>query len=870
MKKVLIYMVCVLSIGLGFSLAYAEIEMSEDPIYHLSGEHDPAGAGWGDFNEDGWPDLVVTASSIDIYENFADDVSILLLMYNNYGANYNIQDESDNIREQFESYGWTITTAALSSEITPCAYGYSIGNTPINVDTLVSEISDISDYDCLCIMPGSNHNEILADQGALDLIQMALDQNLVVAAWCRTVRILASIDAINGLEVVGHADYAAEYTAAGATYLGDNHPPVIQGNIVTSVRSRFYRTEMCQAIKQVIEQYSLLNIPELRDYQFDDATYGNGDGILDNGETVTLGVTIENTGSGEITDVAVSLFVDDATVVIDDGTSYLGTIAAGATVDINADPLQITIPSNYISRLDTFYIEITYNDSEADTAYFTHSVGTPKILLVDDDSGEGIVNYYTDIFDELKVPVHVWNYPLGNDPDISTLNQYDIVVWFVGGYRTDPMDSVEISVLKQYLDNGGKLFLTGQGIAEQLSTYDADFLNNYLKSDYLSSSYEMYLNAYPEAEIFYAEDTIKISGNDAANNQTHVCCIDAINGGIAEMMFMGNDLCGAVSYSDLYQLVYFAFGFEAISIDEGRFTKSVETMLKILEFFNYQHPMLAPEASDIIITPGDNTHMTDHTPDITWTYSDPGLETQVYYHIQVGVDDDWEFSEKWDTAPLLGMESSVTYSGYDLNDGEEYYFRVRVHNGMLWSDWIMNFINMNSIPVPDSLSPENMEEIDLNPPILSHVSMTDAESDPITYSYQLFNDSLLTSLVEELLDVSYVAGDTLQWQTTSLLTDYEDYYWRARCSDHLEDGEWSDAASFLKVPAYICGDSNGDGDANVGDAVHIINYVFKGGPAPYPIEAGDANCDSDCNVGDAVYLINYVFKGGPAPCEGCE
>jgi hypothetical protein len=65
---------------------------------------------------------------------------------------------------------------------------------------------------------------------------------------------------------------------------------------------------------------------------------------------------------------------------------------------------------------------------------------------------------------------------------------------------------------------------------------------------------------------------------------------------------------------------------------------------------------------------------------------------------------------------------------------------------------------------------------------------------------------------------------------------------------------------------YVCGDANGDGTVNVGDAVHLINYVFKGGPAPIPLEAGDANCDFEVNVGDAVYLINYVFKGGPAPC----
>ncbi len=71
---------------------------------------------------------------------------------------------------------------------------------------------------------------------------------------------------------------------------------------------------------------------------------------------------------------------------------------------------------------------------------------------------------------------------------------------------------------------------------------------------------------------------------------------------------------------------------------------------------------------------------------------------------------------------------------------------------------------------------------------------------------------------------------------------------------------------FLTITEFRCGDANGDWTINVGDAVFVINYIFKSGPAPNPIEAGDANCDGARNVGDAVYVINYIFKSGPAPC----
>jgi hypothetical protein len=86
---------------------------------------------------------------------------------------------------------------------------------------------------------------------------------------------------------------------------------------------------------------------------------------------------------------------------------------------------------------------------------------------------------------------------------------------------------------------------------------------------------------------------------------------------------------------------------------------------------------------------------------------------------------------------------------------------------------------------------------------------------------------------------------------------------------------YSRALTDPEIEALACqcipGDANNDCQVNVGDAVYLISYVFKGGPppTPYGICSGDANCDCQVNVGDAVYIISYVFKGGPGPCD-CE
>jgi hypothetical protein len=67
------------------------------------------------------------------------------------------------------------------------------------------------------------------------------------------------------------------------------------------------------------------------------------------------------------------------------------------------------------------------------------------------------------------------------------------------------------------------------------------------------------------------------------------------------------------------------------------------------------------------------------------------------------------------------------------------------------------------------------------------------------------------------------------------------------------------------ISQFICGDCNGDEIVDVGDVVYLINYLYKNGSAPDPVEAGDANGDEIVDVGDVVHLINYLYKSGPAP-----
>ncbi len=62
-----------------------------------------------------------------------------------------------------------------------------------------------------------------------------------------------------------------------------------------------------------------------------------------------------------------------------------------------------------------------------------------------------------------------------------------------------------------------------------------------------------------------------------------------------------------------------------------------------------------------------------------------------------------------------------------------------------------------------------------------------------------------------------------------------------------------------------CGDVNGPGTVNALDITYLINFLYKHGPAPNPLQSGDVNNSGTVNALDITFLINYLYKHGPAP-----
>jgi uncharacterized repeat protein (TIGR01451 family) len=115
-------------------------------------------------------------------------------------------------------------------------------------------------------------------------------------------------------------------------------------------------------------------------------------------------------------------------------------------------------------------------------------------------------------------------------------------------------------------------------------------------------------------------------------------------------------------------------------------------------------------------------------------------------------------------------------------------------------------------------------------------------------------------------DSAWFEDDTLLKTSAIFVADSGHYYgFTSIAMDRVWNIEEAPAHPDVYFP-FLRGDAYRDGKLNVSDVIYIINYLFKNGPPPTPVEAADVNCDGKVNVTDVVYFINYLFKGGPPLC----
>jgi len=312
---------------------------------------------------------------------------------------------------------------------------------------------------------------------------------------------------------------------------------------------------------------------------------GNGNGRFEPGEEINLTLGVTNLPPyGTAHNIEISLVSSDTDVHIQDSfftsdslrvgdTLYLVTnISANTGVSPHMVPFVVSMYSDngFCQETDTFYLKL----------------GVDSLLVWDATGTPNYKNYVLPYLDALNLKYEFHAQADSGLPSILSGHKY--IIYYSGD---NAPGSQTVSILKQFLDNGGRLFISGQNIAENIS--DTSFLHNYLKATFIKSPIND-LIVVGSGNLFTAQDTALMGGAGSASNQTSKDAIGIL--GSASPVFYYRaysgsdaDTVAGISYENgTYKVVFFAFGIEGVGYSGAISTVSKEEILRrVLNYLGY-------------------------------------------------------------------------------------------------------------------------------------------------------------------------------------------------------------------------------------------------------------------------------------------
>ncbi|MFH1010151.1 MAG: T9SS type A sorting domain-containing protein [bacterium] len=279
-------------------------------------------------------------------------------------------------------------------------------------------------------------------------------------------------------------------------------------------------------------------------------------------------------------------------------TATLGTdLPAGWTRTIEVqgsppDPSSVTFSlESYASATLIVTVDPQGNPGVADITIHAASHAIPEItgdvdfvllsgldvLVVDDDEGAGYEDYYLAALQpfEEQLLSAAWDVSF-NAPSASDLNQVHSIVWLTGNATTNTLSETEQTNLASFLDNGGALFLSGQGIGFDIGHPDpgTSFFTDYLHADFIGP-YATGRTVYGVIGDPVSDGmSFDIYGGTGANNQTRQSDLDPLDAAATSFLTYTSDSfernAALRIETPAYRAIYLGFGFEAIADEYNR------------------------------------------------------------------------------------------------------------------------------------------------------------------------------------------------------------------------------------------------------------------------------------------------------------
>ncbi len=317
--------------------------------------------------------------------------------------------------------------------------------------------------------------------------------------------------------------------------------------------------------------------------QINDAS-GNGNGIAEEGETVGLTVSLANTsGWTNATGISAVLATDDTAVTITKAAAAFPNINNGASASCAADSFVFQVNPGAFPHKVAFTVTKTAAPESYDKVdTLLVPVGSPRVLLVDDDNGAAYEQYYQAALDSNDILYRTWTVSALGSPPADTLAAYQIVAWYTGNDSLTTLSGADTAALKSYLDGGGKLFISSKQLGQQLGATG-------FYADYLRASYDANNAGQTSARGVTGDpigggvgDTVMLAGAGGAGNYASSDRILPLSGADSCFAYRSGAGIGAIRYQGAYKLVYLGFPFETVAGTPGRHVMKRELMRRIM------------------------------------------------------------------------------------------------------------------------------------------------------------------------------------------------------------------------------------------------------------------------------------------------
>ncbi|MBD3166787.1 S8 family serine peptidase [bacterium] len=287
-------------------------------------------------------------------------------------------------------------------------------------------------------------------------------------------------------------------------------------------------------------------------------------------ESGTLGLRYgKSPFTGLNLDVELTLEANDPRVTLETTTFELGDVIESMYDVVETE---ITV-ENGDDEVETFWVDATFNGLDNYSHPYTHTlsipviVGTGEVLLLDYEwTQESVSPWINGSLTEIGAAVRPASRATMGDL-FGALDEFPVVIAATGNRETDIFSVEDLQAFALYMDNGGKLMITGQNAAESLLLTHPAALDTLFDIALVDGDANTVACTGVDSSSLGNGINFLLRGAGGADNQEDMDVLQALND--AEMVFefppVGQARAAGVhSVRDNREWVFLGFGLEGV------------------------------------------------------------------------------------------------------------------------------------------------------------------------------------------------------------------------------------------------------------------------------------------------------------------